>query len=90
MLAAEQARQYAETYKVPVDLITVFPSFNIDDSDQLVPSLGPAGWQQLAKRENLKMKDWFPEPASSDIIKLLVRRADGPSSELIPSVVDDD
>jgi len=78
-LAAEQARTYTETYKMPVDLVAAFPAFNIDDPDQLVPSLGPAGWQLLEKRTDLRMKDWFPEPVLSDTITLLVRRADGPS-----------
>ena len=80
-LAAEQARTYTETYKMPVDLVAAFPSYNIDDSDQLVPSLGPAGWQSPEKRTDLRMKDWFPEPVLSDTITLLVRRADGPSCE---------
>lgn len=78
-LAAEQARTYTETYRLPVDLVAAFPAFNLDDPEQLVPSLGPAGWQLLEKRTGLKMKDWFPEPVVPDIITLLVRRADGPS-----------
>ena len=79
MLAAQQARTYTETYKLPVDLVAAFPVFNIDDPEQLAPSLGPAGWQMVSKRDNLTMKDWFPEPVASDAITLLVRRADGPS-----------
>lgn len=78
-LAAEQARTYTETYRLPVDLVAAFPAFNLDDPEQLVPSLGPAGWQLLEKRKDLKMKDWFSEPVVPDIITLLVRRADGPS-----------
>lgn len=71
---------------MPVDLVAAFPSFNIDDPDQLAPSLGPAGWQFLGKRTDLRMKDWFPEPILSDAITLLVRRADGPSCECLSSL----
>lgn len=85
-LAAEQARTYTETYKMPVDLVAAFPSFNIDDPDQLAPSLGPAGWQLSEKKTDLRMKDWFPEPILSDAITLLVRRADGPSCEFLSSL----
>lgn len=80
MQAAKQARAYTERYKLPVNLITSFPSFNIDDPEQLAPSLGPAGWQLSVDKSDLRIKDWFPEPASPETISLLVRRADGPSS----------
>lgn len=80
MQAAKQARAYTERYKLPVNLITSFPSFNIDDPEQLAPSLGPAGWQSSADMSDLRIKDWFPDPISAETISLLVRRADGPSS----------
>lgn len=82
MQAAKQARAYTERYKLPINLITSFPAFNIDDPEQLAPSLGPAGWQLSANMAKLRMQDWFPEPTSSETISLLVRRADGPSSTL--------
>ena len=83
MQAAKQARAYTERYKLPVNLITSFPSFNIDDTEQLAPSLGPAGWQLSVDKSDLRIKDWFPAPTSPDTISLLVRRADGPSSTSI-------
>lgn len=81
MQAAKQARAYTELYKLPVNLITSFSSFNIDDPEQLACSLGPAGWQTTADKSDLRVNDWFPIPYSAETISLLVRRADGPSSE---------
>jgi hypothetical protein len=84
MLAAQQAKTYTERYGLSVDLITSFPCFNVDDPEQLAPSLGPAGWQMVNNGvpKDLKVKDWWPEPVLADVLTLLVRRADGPSSKL--------
>lgn len=82
-VAAKQARAYTERYKLPVNLVTSFPAFNVDDPDQLVCSLARSGRPMTADKANLRVQDWFPEPYSADTISLLVRRADGPSSQYL-------
>jgi hypothetical protein len=81
--AQVQARTYTARYGLPVNLITSFPSFCLDDPSQLAPSLGPAGWQAAESSTNT-VADWFPlgNGIQADMISVLVRPArDLPSSE---------
>jgi len=74
--ARSEAREYTERYEMPVDLIAIFPAYNLDDPEQLVASLGPAGWKTATERPSVpRVQDWWPQPVApkSDLISVLVR-----------------
>jgi hypothetical protein len=78
-----QARAYTERYGTSVNLITSFPAFNLDDPEQLLPSLGPTAWRAgEVQPQSPKVIDWYPEGIAgrSDDISVLVRTARGSSS----------
>lgn len=78
-----QARTYVERYHYPVDLITSFPCYSLDDPSQLRSSLGPDDWQQGSPKDsaNPRVQDWWPSHLSSaDSISILVRPTRAPVS----------
>ena len=82
--ARQQARAYTERYDSPVNLIASFPSYNLDDPEQLAQSLGLTGWQSVdsSTPSMTTIDDWFPRSAGrpSDMISVLVRTDPGVSS----------
>jgi hypothetical protein len=72
-----------------VNLITCFPSFCLDDPEQLAASLGPAAWE-MAKHSSLRIDDWFSisSGAQADIISILARpvREIAPGEQAITSL----
>jgi hypothetical protein len=79
--AQVQARAYTQQYGIPVNLATAFPAFNLDAPEQMQASFGPAGWQAIGHEGPQNIGHWWPEGTSSDNISLLVRTAEGSSSE---------
>ncbi|KAK6906624.1 hypothetical protein I204_00568 [Kwoniella mangroviensis CBS 8886] len=77
-----QSRSYTERYGKPVHLLSQFPAFNLDDSNQLELSLGPNHTHPTSENEsgivgNLKIKHWFPDFVNgynpSDMISIVAR-----------------
>lgn len=73
--ALEQSREYTSRYAARVDLITLFPTFPLNQPSQLPSSLGPAGYQLPIPACPL-VRDWFPGSVDSHTtISILVRPA---------------
>lgn len=71
-----EAREYVERWETDVNLIASFPSYNLDDPNQLVASLGPTGWTcDQTRLESPKIGDWWPNALAkrSELIAVLVR-----------------
>lgn len=82
--AIEHSREYTTRYSRQVDLITLFPTFSMDKSDQLACSLGAAGWQSPCPSNPL-VRDWFPAPVDyQSVISLIVRPCANLSCSSIP------
>ncbi|KAK4684098.1 hypothetical protein P7C73_g6106, partial [Tremellales sp. Uapishka_1] len=86
--AIDQAKEYTERYGLPVNLVSTFPSFNLDDPTQLSASIGPAAWGMSLddRTSGLEIKDWFPESTGrkDDTISILIRTCPGSSSHSVP------
>jgi len=81
LLAHKQAIEYRQRFAAPVNLLTSFPAFDLDDPRQLGQSFA-AVWNSSPKEHaaELKLSDWFPENSQAEVISVLARTSEGSGS----------
>ncbi|EIW69928.1 hypothetical protein TREMEDRAFT_61700 [Tremella mesenterica DSM 1558] len=86
--AHSQAITYVKKYNTSVDLLTAFPSFNLDDPAQLAISRALGRWHAPVTMSEpevdpiLKINDWFSDSSGKDVIDVLVRIMPGSSADI--------
>ncbi|WWC92279.1 uncharacterized protein L201_007233 [Kwoniella dendrophila CBS 6074] len=82
-----QAKSYTERYGRPVDLLSQFPAFNLNDPNQLEMSIGRNHISSVGSGEP-KIKHWFPGhidgTQTSDVISVVARPLLGMPINQIP------